>query len=62
MLKKKLCGLNRVAISDNDADAEKIFPEATKAADLVSLPNKQVVANLGRDPNAVLAWSADSEW
>jgi len=56
---------NQELMKGQNADAEKIFPQAIKAIGLVSLPEKAVVADLPWDGSAVdmsLTWSPDSKW
>ena len=62
---------NKQLIEGEKANAEKIFSETIKAIDLVSLPSKQVVANLLPDEelgggsnydDITLVWSPDSKW
>ena len=57
--------MNQELIKGQNANAEKIFPQAIKAIGLVSLPQKVVVADLPWDRSAVdvsLTWSSDSKW
>ena len=62
---------NKQLIEGEKANAEKIFSETIKATELVSLPSKQVVANLLPDEelgggsnydDITLVWSPDSKW
>ena len=62
---------NKQLIEGEKADSEKIFSEAIKSIQLVSLPAKQVVANLLPDEqlgggnnydDITLVWSPGSEW
>jgi len=62
---------NRQLVEGEKADQEKIFSETIKAIELVSLPAKQVVANLLPDEelgggnnydDITLIWSPDSKW
>ncbi len=62
---------NKQLIEGEKADAEKIFSETIMAIELVSLPSRQVVANLLPDEELgggnnydeiTLVWSPDSKW
>jgi hypothetical protein len=60
---------NKQLIEGEKADPEKIFSETIKAIEMVSLPSRQVVANLLGDQGRVanygditLIWSSDSKW
>jgi hypothetical protein len=62
---------NKQLIEGEKADAEKIFSETIKGIELVSLPSRQVVANLLPDEelgggsnydDITLVWSPDSKW
>jgi hypothetical protein len=62
---------NKQLIESEKADSEKIFSETIKSIELVSLPDKKVVANLlspeelGGENNyhdITLIWSNDSKW
>ena len=62
---------NKQLIEGEKAAAEKIFSETIKAIELVSLPSRQVVANLLPDEelgggnnydDITLVWSPDSKW
>lgn len=62
---------NKQLIESEKADSEKIFSETIKSIELVSLPDKKVVANLllaeelggGNNYHDVtLIWSNDSKW
>jgi hypothetical protein len=61
--------LNKQVIQGENADPEKIFSQTIKAIELVSLPDKSVVANFLADQHLgseydfiLLVWSADSKW
>ena len=61
--------LNNQVIKAEKADPEKIFSQTIKAIELVSLPDKSVVANFSADQQLsgeydfiLLVWSADSKW
>jgi hypothetical protein len=61
--------LNNQVIKAEHADADKIFSQTIKAIELVSLPNKSVVANFSADAHLggeydyiLLVWSPDSKW
>jgi hypothetical protein len=61
--------LNNQVIKVERADAEKIFSQTIKAIELVSLPDKSVVANFLADQQLggeydfiLLVWSPDSKW
>jgi len=61
--------LNKQMIKAQQADAEKIFSQTIEAIELVSLPDKSVVANFSVDQNLsgeydyiLLVWSPDSKW
>jgi hypothetical protein len=61
--------LNKQVIKAEKADAEKIFSQTIKTIELVSLPDKSVVANFSADQKLggeydfiLLVWSADSKW
>jgi hypothetical protein len=61
--------LNKQVIQAESADPEKIFSQTIKAIELVSLPDKSVVANFLADQHLggeydfiLLVWSADSKW
>jgi hypothetical protein len=62
---------NKQLIEGERADSEKIFSETIKSIELVSLPDKKVVANLlpeeelgggNNYDNITLIWSNDSKW
>jgi hypothetical protein len=62
---------NKQLIEGERADPEKIFSETIKSIELVSLPDKKVVANLlpeeelgggNNYDNITLIWSNDSKW
>jgi hypothetical protein len=61
--------LNKQVIQAENADPEKIFSQTIKAIELVSLPDKSVVANFSADRHLggeydyiLLLWSPDSKW
>jgi hypothetical protein len=61
--------LNKQVIQAESADPEKIFSQTIKAIELVSLPDKSVVANFSADRHLggeydfiLLVWSVDSKW
>jgi uncharacterized protein YecT (DUF1311 family) len=61
--------LNKQMIKAEKADAEKIFSQTIKTIELVSLPDKYVVADFSADQKLggeydyiLLVWSADSKW
>jgi uncharacterized protein YecT (DUF1311 family) len=61
--------LNKQVIKAEKADAEKIFSQTIKAIELISLPDKSVVADFSADQKLggeydylLLVWSADSKW
>ena len=61
--------LNKQVIQGENAAPEKIFSQTIKAIELVSLPDKSVVANFLADQHLgseydfiLLVWSADSKW
>ena len=62
---------NKQLIEGEKADSEKIFSETIKSIELISLPDKKVVANLlpeeelgggNNYDNITLIWSNDSKW
>jgi uncharacterized protein YecT (DUF1311 family) len=61
--------LNNQVVKAEHADAEKIFSQTIEAIELVSLPDKSVVANFSVDQDLsgeydciLLVWSPDSKW
>jgi hypothetical protein len=61
--------LNKQVIKAENTDATKIFSQTIKAIELVSLPEKSVVANFSSDQKLggeydyiLLIWSPDSKW
>jgi hypothetical protein len=61
--------LNNQVIKAENADSAKIFSQTIKGIELVSLPEKSVVANFSRDQELggeydyiLLVWSPDSKW